>query len=248
MTPQANSNGHDRREADSTRPVREQLREARQRRMLLEEQLAARQLEAGKRLAEMVWPWGAQTGWGYDSDLWLRARFATPNDPQLFIPPDQPSDRRGGREWPLYQTEQELGRMRMRSKILAITNAYARGLLRNMVNYIIGEGCAYEVIVREDVRDVNPAVPGRQAPAGLERERKKAQHVLDRFLDVNRWNASEDWRCDGPLASTREREAVRRCIRDGEAILRLFFSDDGTTEVRWIESAQVRNPPGKGVQ
>src|SRR5262245_66599900 len=119
MTPQ--TNGHA--PPPDTRPVREQLREARRRRLLLQEQLAARQLEAGKRLAEMVWPWGAQTGWGYDSDLWLRARFATPNDPQLFIPPDQPSDRRSGREWPLYQTEQELGRMRMRSKLLAATNA-----------------------------------------------------------------------------------------------------------------------------
>src|SRR5215471_4664010 len=179
MTPQTNGHGHA--PVPDTRPIRDQLREARQRRLLLQEQLAARQLEAGARLAEMVWPWGAQTSWDWSTDLWLRARFATPNDPQLFIPPDQPSDRRGGRDWPLYQTEMELGRLRMRSKILAATNAYAKGLLRNMINYVIGEGCAYEVIIREDIRDINPRVPGRQAPAGLELERQRAQRVLDRF-------------------------------------------------------------------
>jgi len=228
----------------AAKPVREQLKDVRQQRLLLQEKLALKQLEAQARLQEIAWPWSSQTSWGWDTDLWLRARMGDPTDAGVYVPPDQPSDRRGGREWPLYQTEMELGRLRMRSKLLVATNAYARGLVRNLVNYVIGEGCQYEVITKEQLPDADPLNPGRQAPAGLEAEVAKAQDVVDEFLAANRWNASEDRTGDGPLASTREREAVRRVLRDGEAILRLSFEPDGKTRVRWVEPAQLRNPPG----
>lgn len=225
-----------------TRPLREQLQEARQRRRLLEEQLAARHLQS---LLEITG--GADPGWDRYGDLWIRGRLTDPSDPGAYVPPDRPSDRAGGMDWPLYRTELELGRIRMRSKLLASTNAYARGLLRNLVNYVVGDGCQYEVLTKEDLPDADPAAGGRQAPAGLEREVARAQDVVDAFLQANRWNASADRTGEGPAASTRERESVRRVVRDGEAILRLYFEEGGTTRVRWVEPAQLLSPPGAPV-
>src|SRR5262245_34846953 len=95
----------------AAKPMPEQLKEARQQRLLLQEKLALKQLEAQARLQEIAWPWSSQTSWGWDTDLWLRARMGDPTDAGVYVPPDQPSDRRGGREWPLYQTESELGRL-----------------------------------------------------------------------------------------------------------------------------------------
>src|SRR5215471_18922078 len=187
---------------------------------------------------------GVQQGWDWPQDLWLRARLAEPADPGSFVPPDRPSDRAGGADYPFYRTEQELGRLRMRSKLLAATNSYAKGLLRSVVNYVVGDGCQYEILTKEDLPDADPSAAGRQAPQGLEKEVARAQDVIDQFLAANRWNASADREGEGPAASTREREAVRRVIRDGEAILRLYFEADGTTRVRWVEPAQLLSPPG----
>ena len=50
-----------------------------------------------------------------------------------------------------------------------------------------------------------------------------------------------------PTANTREREAYRRVIRDGEVFIRLFHQDDGSTDLRFIEPELIRNPAGKAV-
>ena len=56
------------------------------------------------------------------------------------------------------------------------------------------------------------------------------QRVLDRFLTANRWQH-------------RQQEIVRRRDRDGEAFLRFFALPDGSTQVRFVDPAEVSTPP-----
>lgn len=234
MTTTANGNG-------SPVPLRDQLRDAKAKRRLLEEQIAAKRLESQQALLES---WGDSWAWarGMDSEVYFRTQFGADPD-GYFYPPDNADNRSGGADWPLYRNEQQLGRLRLRSALLARTNAYARGLVRNLVNYTTGEGGKYKIVTKEGLPDADPGKAGRQAPPGLDAEMAKCQDILDSFLARNRWNASADYRGNNALASTREREAARRTIVQGEAIVRLFFRSDGLTDVRFVESAQLTNPP-----
>jgi capsid protein len=56
------------------------------------------------------------------------------------------------------------------------------------------------------------------------------QALVDDFIFDNRWHA-------------RQQEIVRRRDRDGEVLLRLFTTADGSTRVRFVEPAQLATPP-----
>ena len=57
----------------------------------------------------------------------------------------------------------------------------------------------------------------------------EVQAVVDEFVRLNRWHQ-------------RQQEIVRRKDRDGECFIRLFAISDGTTQVRFVEPAQVAAP------
>lgn len=175
-------------------------------------------------------------GWyGWDGGVW----FLGPNGyyaaggtiPIQTQPPAQPSDRARGQEWPLVVSEEHLLLLVQRSRVLCRTNAYARGALRNLTNYVIGKGYSCTAASLEMLPDADPDAPGHQDPAAIERHVASVQDVLDNFARINRW-------------AQRQRETYRRTKRDGDCFIRLFPQPDGTTLIRFIDPACVRNPPG----
>jgi lambda family portal protein len=224
--------------------VAKSLKEVRRERMLLEEQVKLTRLQGQQKAlaqrAKLVESWYG--GWdeynnagGYaGSTLFDRVRGRDEHDRQR-VAPSVPSDRRHGENWPIYRTEQELAEFRAASRILCEDNGYARGLLRNLTNYVIEKGYTYTAQSKEGVPDADEKVPGKQDPGPVKKYEDRAQKWFDRWAKRVKW-------------PSRQREAFRRTNRDGEAFIRLFFNDDGTTDLRFVEPEQVRNPPGGTVQ
>lgn len=145
-----------------------------------------------------------------------------------------PYDRKYGRNFPLYQSETELSLLRAPSRVLCQTNCYAQALVGGLKSYVIGPGYSYRAKEREKVT----------VPPGLV---EAVQEVVDRFLRRNQWNAADPWQLldELPLRPI-EGEAFERSLRDGEACLIHYADPDesGDTDVRWVESEFITQPPG----
>ena len=113
--------------------------------------------------------------------------------------------------------EAQLADARAQCRRLVATNEFAINGIENRISYLVGPGHRYQANVRSGV----------DAPPGLAAQ---VQEVLDEFQLANRW-------------PVRQQEIVRRLDRDGEAFLRFFVDDRGSTRVRFIEPEQVATPP-----
>jgi hypothetical protein len=111
--------------------------------------------------------------------------------------------------------ESQLTRVRDECRALAISNEFAINGHENRISYIVGSGHAYRAVTKAG-EDSNAAV-------------REVQALLDEFVRLNHWHQ-------------RQQEIVRRKDRDGECFLRLFFADDGTTRIRFVEPGQVATP------
>lgn len=206
--------------------VPKSIQQLREERRLVQSQIELARLQRSQRLLESLWD---EADWNRDADLFDRVRNA---DGIRWLPiGTSPKDRSKGQNWPLWTTEQELDRFRIQSRILCRVNSFARGLLKNLTNYCIGRGYQYTAATKEIGPGADPGRAGAQDDARVKQLVAQVQDFLDKFLKRNRWGR-------------REREAFRRTWRDGECFLRLFFQDDGTTLVRFVEPEQVTNPSG----
>jgi hypothetical protein len=116
-----------------------------------------------------------------------------------------------------FQDETGLRMIRYQSRWLNVSNGFARNLVENRVNYVVGSGFKYEFApVDED---------DSQAAAIA----KKIQKPINKWLRKVKM-------------SFIEQEAVRRADRDGESIIRRFDMQDGKVELRFVESDMVRSP------
>ena len=115
--------------------------------------------------------------------------------------------------------EQQLEEIRSRCRALAMANEFAINGHENRVSYIVGTGHRYQAVAKVDD-------PSTKEIA------KIVQEWLAEFVEVNRWHA-------------RQQEIVHRQDRDGEAFLRLFYSPDGMTRIRFVEPEQVVTPVDK---
>lgn len=115
-----------------------------------------------------------------------------------------------------FANESQLADARNACRALERANEFAINGHENRINYIVGTGHTYKVVLKK----------GQAAPAGLV---LAAQCVLDEFLRASRWQQ-------------RQQEIVRRRDRDGEVFLRLFVGPDGLTRVRFVEPSQVYRP------
>lgn len=210
--------------------------EARQRRM-------AESVLLGDRYPTAFDAWGGRPGehpWG-DRTL-FQSGFAT--------------DRKGGRNWPLVQTEQDLRLIRAWSRLLLDTNVYARGFGDHVANFVVGPGFAHEVVLRGQ----NPGA----ASAGLldadgdgrpdvDPDVAACQTVLDEFRATSGWGVPEQAlpdpaRGDATPPKNKEREAYERLMRDGEVFLLLGrggWRDRGLPWLRFLEPEQISCPPGE---
>jgi hypothetical protein len=94
--------------------------------------------------------------------------FETP--PLFGAMPTTRNDRDQGRDFPIFQTEQELAVIRGAARLITASNPIAVGLLNSLTNYVIGNGFHYAVSPRD---------------AGAGELAKTASSVLEEFLEEN---------------------------------------------------------------
>lgn len=113
---------------------------------------------------------------------------------------------------------QMLADLRAQCRALASTNEFAINGHENRISYIVGPGHSYRAAVCKGMDESMDLA-------------MQVQKLLDNFVEENRWHG-------------RQQEIVRRLDRDGEAFLRFFVDQGGTTRIRFIEPDQVVTPPG----
>jgi hypothetical protein len=193
--------------AAATRPQHDELRAARYRTALLREQVEEKRLGRALDLRESAWlePY---------SEMLFRLRrldweFRGPSTRHNFM---------WGRDFPIYQTEQELQLLWAPSKLLLDTNSYAQGVAAGIAAYVLGP--------KTDVRfsaDDSPA-------------QKAAQKVIEDCLALNEWHGGQE--------PGLEAELFQRRLTYGEWHMRGTARDDGLTDLRSIYSEQITIPPG----
>lgn len=182
---------------------------------LAEEQVRSLRLNAERKLLES-WP-GSYTG-NAPGDLVDPLDRYSNGDEWWWPAGSVDQDRKDGTNYPFVQNEQDLRRLRNTVRILVETSSLAKGVLKQLTNFVIGSGYTYHVVSEAD----------KEAPVELV---ALAQLAIDQFLDDNEW-------CE------LEQELFRRSRRDGEYFLRYFYQNDGSTEVRLVEPEHVVQPPG----
>lgn len=133
--------------------------------------------------------------------------------------------RKQGRNYPLFRTEQELALLRFPSRFLLGTNSYAIGMTQGLLGYILGPGITYRIVAKP-----------RQDADALQELIAAVQAVVDELLDTNEWYGGE--------MPGFEDEAVWRSFEDGEFISLSFPLNNGLTQWRFAEPEQLTQPPG----
>jgi hypothetical protein len=157
---------------------------------------------------------------GYTDPDDLRAGFGDGFGFGGTLPPYRKQSDKRGEQVAVYVDENQLQRIRDRSRKLCAENEFAICAVENRKSYLVGKGLTYTAGPRPDT-DCPPLLV------------KQTQAVLDAFGELNDM---------GDL----EQELVGRCDRDGEAFIRLFPGEDALLELRWVEPEHVRAPSGEG--
>lgn len=144
-----------------------------------------------------------------------------------FTGPSSSFWRRNGKNYPIFQSEQELALLRAPARILCSTNSYAIGLLEGLTSYVVGPGYTYRAA----------KVKESDAPDDLQ---VAAQRVVDEFIERSEWYGGEQ--------PGLEEELFWRSCEDGEFLLVHYVIDNGLTEVRTAEPEQLTAPPGGGTE
>jgi hypothetical protein len=216
------------------------LEEIQEQRRVVEARLELAKLQRRQRLLESVELFG--TGWG--SIVNPREILPDPGFQKAWNWVDQADDRKQGRDWPIWYTEQDLGLFRQQSYNLSRTNAGAQGIVKNQTNYFIGTGFKYLASPRKqrgrkDHPEGPPGNDGDPRRDFLERLAQDSQDVIDRFTKQE----ARPWEHQPHAWWLREREACRRSHRDGESLIRMFDLGQGDMETRFVEPGQIKNPP-----
>lgn len=122
-----------------------------------------------------------------------------------------------------FRNEAELRLIRQRARITALKNPYAKNLLNSICAFTIGKGHKYSAGIKKHIREP-------QERLYAEKCSRKFQRWLDTLLKMNRWGK-------------RQFQTVWRYHRDGDAITRLFYQENGYTLFRFVEPADVTTPP-----
>lgn len=187
----------------------------------LRAKLAAARQQA--RLVESVYaPWGFGGSWGDVANPFGYRLDATGG---LWLPLAGGSlhSRQAGRYRPFAWADIDLDHARSLARWLAAKNDLAIGALKAVVNFTVKKGYTWKT---------RPSKGNEKSPAALQLA-AAVQRLIDDHSDRNGLPA-------------RERSACRRAVRDGEAFVRHFAQDDGTTVVRFVEPEQVREQAPAG--
>ena len=151
-------------------------------------------------------------------DVVDRREYLT-DDPSFGFPLLNPfsvlSNRQEGKFWPVYQSEQDLARIRGRAHNLVTLTPTHTGVLDALANYVLGPGFTFTARpVTSEAADIVAT----------------AQATIDRFLDDNHFHGALD------------REAHARSREDGEAFLVLAPQAGGGVQARFLECEQITQP------
>lgn len=127
-------------------------------------------------------------------------------------------DRQGGKFRPVFESEADLDTIRATADVLCETSPNAIGALKNLTNFVIGQGFVYSAAPK----------PKQEVDKQLV---AMVQAIVDEFLEANEW------------CGDRERELFSISRRHGEYFLGLY-DHDGMCEVRNVAAARVKEPKG----
>jgi len=191
-----------------------QLRAARAKRRLLEEELRLRSLEGLKRRVALresaeAWEWldpysdilgrlGSADGW---AEGYLISTAA---------------DRRYGAFWPFWRSWQEHARLRAAARVLYTMSPTVSGALDGICSYVVNTGHKPKAAEK----------PGRNAPASLV---AACQEVIDEFEKHNEFG-------------TKQQELFVKTQRDGDCFVRGFVQNDGMMVARVVGGEYVVEP------
>lgn len=136
------------------------------------------------------------------------------NRPWHTSPAASINDRSDGRFRPVYETEQDLARIRGAARQLSSLTAVSIGALDGLANYVLSGGFTFTVHSEFEQPQLVTA----------------AQRVIDEFLDQNDFSGGLD------------RELHFRSREDGEAFVALATAPDGTIRARVLEPEQIVQP------
>lgn len=127
----------------------------------------------------------------------------------------QIQDRQDGKNRPYYETEQGLMMIRAQARGLATVNGTGVSIVEKLTDYVIGDGYVFKFDPAEEALK-----PLAQA----------CQEIIDRFCEDNDWQGDAD------------REIFSRLRVDGEFFVSLHAGGDGSTQIRFIEPEQIKEP------
>jgi len=163
----------------------------------------------------------------YENSLysdWLTGADRFKGQDQNSPPPVVPESRHKGTDRTVFlMTEPQFNILRGNSRKLLVENAYARGVIRNLTNAIIGHGGTFTC------------------------EDKNVQLFVDDCLQEWNWNScSAGLWDDNPIRATLETQVFQRVIGDGEAPIR-FIPDNGLVKLSLIDPERICNPTGYNI-
>lgn len=208
INPSTNGNGK------QQPPTKQDVMEARYKRLLFEEQMRLRVLERKqKRLLESSGfeAWEHIHAW---SDVVSSFKGS---DRDMVYPFSTAQDRRYGANWPFWRTWQEHARLRAASRLIYTLSPLASGAISAITSYVVGEGMQVKITGRH--QDTPPEII------------REAQFVMDEFVDSSEFAAFQQ-------------EYFTRSRRDGEAFVRQWPQDDGMVVLRILEPEAIIEPPG----
>ncbi len=134
-----------------------------------------------------------------------------------------------GRNYPFYQTEQQLNILRAPSRIMCGANSYAIGLVEGLTSYVIGTGYTYRIAPQK--------THAEECPTDLV---AAVQWVVDKTIERNQWHGGEE--------PGLEEELFGRSLEDGEFLLMHTPREDGWTDFRTAEPEQLTQPPQEALR
>lgn len=132
-------------------------------------------------------------------------------------------DREGGKNRPVFETERDLDDIRAAANIITETSPAAISALKNLTNFVIGQGFTYTAALEPKLRKKKDQQRRKELVDAV-------QVVIDEFLDQNDWTGDY------------EAEIFRTSRRDGEHLLQMLPGKDGVARVRSIAPARVKEP------
>lgn len=148
--------------------------------------------------------WGP-IGWGFQNGLGFGLNLMS-----------SLNDRRDGRNAPFVENEYDAATIRGFARFITTANCPGVGIVKTLVNYIIGRGIKATVSTKK----------GKQAPDGIV---ECAQDIIDEFNEDNK------------IVGNFDRESCRRDHRDGEGYVGLYPKNRKTV-LRSIEPDNVKDP------